>query len=473
MKYSIVIIFILFISINAGTWSDIEQLTNSDCDNQNLDLISVFSSGTDISYIAWEQSVDDFTTKIVFSNLNSDITPQTVLFESGVHFKSPKFSKCYENTSGKTSLFYLFYETNKNGNTDIYYLKYYEDGTFSEPIPFFNTEDNENSLNGSVIYWPQIVWESNGSIFHSEYFSTDWASPQLIDGADCYTPDISSTDFIVAYLKNIDDSLKVYYAEQNDYTNYNVLFDEGTSSNLSFCKGNYCTQCLTWQNLTDSISQVYFNDFDLGEDKIEEFPNLNKYQPTVYDLPPPMSKNTSYDMMPLMAFVLDTAGYHQIYANDDCHEFHGFYNVAVDSTMNRNPQLFEGKPCSEGVDVILIWESLQDGHWQLQMRSNSQWIPADIEDLCYSKTKKYKLFQNYPNPFNPKTKIEYFLPKTAYVRIEIYNTLGQLISIAVDSKKYPGHHSVFINAKQLNSGIYFYRIKTDQFSQIKKMTVIK
>ncbi len=86
---------------------------------------------------------------------------------------------------------------------------------------------------------------------------------------------------------------------------------------------------------------------------------------------------------------------------------------------------------------------------------------------------EFTLYQNYPNPFNPSTTIKYNLAKDDFVNISIYNTMGELIDILLNDYKKAGTHEVKFTAKQISSGIYFYRITTQNFIQTKKMLFIK
>lgn len=85
----------------------------------------------------------------------------------------------------------------------------------------------------------------------------------------------------------------------------------------------------------------------------------------------------------------------------------------------------------------------------------------------------FKLQQNYPNPFNPSTRITFTLPGIENVTLEIYNTLGQKIETLLNNKMPAGSHEVRFNAQNLSSGIYFYRITAGDFSQVRKMVLLK
>ncbi|MCC6866248.1 MAG: SBBP repeat-containing protein [Ignavibacteria bacterium] len=80
---------------------------------------------------------------------------------------------------------------------------------------------------------------------------------------------------------------------------------------------------------------------------------------------------------------------------------------------------------------------------------------------------------NYPNPFNPSTTINYYVPKESNVKISIYDILGRTVAELVNEKKAEGQYNVVFNASALNSGIYFYRFKTDYSDETKKIVLIK
>ncbi|MCU0342814.1 MAG: T9SS type A sorting domain-containing protein [Ignavibacterium sp.] len=85
----------------------------------------------------------------------------------------------------------------------------------------------------------------------------------------------------------------------------------------------------------------------------------------------------------------------------------------------------------------------------------------------------YYIAQNYPNPFNPSTRINFGLKNAGNVEITVYNILGNKITTLVNEFKSAGNHSVSFNASNLSSGIYFYKIITNEFVQTKKMILEK
>jgi hypothetical protein len=87
---------------------------------------------------------------------------------------------------------------------------------------------------------------------------------------------------------------------------------------------------------------------------------------------------------------------------------------------------------------------------------------------------EFALLQNYPNPFNPSTKITYTLKSSSIVRLSVYDLLGREAAVLVnDERKAAGKYEVTFNSTNVSSGIYFYRLQTDNFVKTNKMVVIK
>jgi hypothetical protein len=87
--------------------------------------------------------------------------------------------------------------------------------------------------------------------------------------------------------------------------------------------------------------------------------------------------------------------------------------------------------------------------------------------------KDYSLSQNFPNPFNPVTKINFALPKQGFVTLKIYDIVGREVQTLVSEMKQAGYYSIDFSGSSLSSGVYFYKIQTDDFVSVKRMVLIK
>ena len=120
-----------------------------------------------------------------------------------------------------------------------------------------------------------------------------------------------------------------------------------------------------------------------------------------------------------------------------------------------------------------LYQKWVDSDWQnLNKRMFEYFTTTGLKTLS-SADNSYSLSQNYPNPFNPSTTIEFDLPKSSDVKIEVYNIAGQRIQILLNEKMSAGSHNVEFNAQNLSSGVYFYRIDVGQFQDVKKMILLR
>ncbi|MDH3892510.1 MAG: T9SS type A sorting domain-containing protein [candidate division Zixibacteria bacterium] len=133
------------------------------------------------------------------------------------------------------------------------------------------------------------------------------------------------------------------------------------------------------------------------------------------------------------------------------------------------------------------------GTWKWAAAGGNDFFPAWGGPYCYfvepdpadvkvtddnSLPTTFSLGQNYPNPFNPSSSIAFDLPIVTHVRLTVYNVLGQEVTTLVDEKLGQGSYEAEWNGRSssgnhVSSGIYFYRLHTEQFTQTKKMVLLK
>jgi hypothetical protein len=98
-------------------------------------------------------------------------------------------------------------------------------------------------------------------------------------------------------------------------------------------------------------------------------------------------------------------------------------------------------------------------------------VVGDLTDLA--KPSEYVLHQNFPNPFNPSTTIKYSINLMSNVNLIIYNSLGEEVTILVYEFKDPGQYEIIFDGNDFSSGVYYYRLITEEFSEVKSMMLIK
>jgi aminopeptidase N len=129
-------------------------------------------------------------------------------------------------------------------------------------------------------------------------------------------------------------------------------------------------------------------------------------------------------------------------------------NQLMSFYFNRQPTGVTFDPNNE---IVIKTASLVVG-----INENEGQIPAN-----------YELKQNYPNPFNPVTNIDYSIPKNSEVKLTVYDMTGKEISVLVSEFKQAGRYTVSYNAEKKASGVYYYKLQAGDFTEVKKMILVK
>jgi hypothetical protein len=126
---------------------------------------------------------------------------------------------------------------------------------------------------------------------------------------------------------------------------------------------------------------------------------------------------------------------------------------------------------AEGVHSVVVTNP--DGQFDQLPGAFTVYVPTGINDDRLQNPTGFSLMQNYPNPFNPTTKIDFRIPNGSVTKIAVYNLAGQEVATLLKEFRPAGQYSVEFNAEKLPSGIYFYQLKTENYSAMKKMVLMK
>ncbi|MBN1480001.1 DUF1565 domain-containing protein [candidate division KSB1 bacterium] len=165
-------------------------------------------------------------------------------------------------------------------------------------------------------------------------------------------------------------------------------------------------------------------------------------------------------------------------------------NPSFQDTIDADYHLAMDSPCiGAGIDSIYIDRNRNycppfdlDGrtrpypmltHPDIGAYENERAHPVLIRSINNDLPTVFDLRQNYPNPFNPTTTIEYTIPSPAFVELEVYNILGQKVKVLVAEQKHPGHYKYTWDASAFPSGVYYYRLKANDFSDVKSFLLVK
>ncbi len=163
--------------------------------------------------------------------------------------------------------------------------------------------------------------------------------------------------------------------------------------------------------------------------------------------------------------------------------FYPFVNVPLTANVSTkeislNQFLVNGQPAYMGNVSMVSFQltkslnpSINNYDYTIQnavIISNSVGVNSNTTDI-----KDYALTQNYPNPFNPTTKIAFSLPKQGNVTLKVYNMLGKEVATLINDFRNIGNYEVSFDGASLSSGVYFYKLEAEGFSDVKRMMLVK
>jgi hypothetical protein len=126
-----------------------------------------------------------------------------------------------------------------------------------------------------------------------------------------------------------------------------------------------------------------------------------------------------------------------------------------------------------GSVVHVVWQDKRDGNWEIYYKRNPTGNTIGIKNISSEIPSSYSLQQNYPNPFNNTSNLKFQIVNTGDVKLVVYDIMGREVQTLVNEQLSPGTYEVTFDASMLPSGIYFYRLTSGDFSETRKMILIK
>lgn len=207
--------------------------------------------------------------------------------------------------------------------------------------------------------------------------------------------------------------------------------------------------------------------------------STNEYIVLKWEIPVDIRKLTMYDILP------NASTSTNIHVTD-CEIFFYKNNIEVNHIASTGPLNLSGanipvSPITTTDSMKVIVKSFtglinnESLAGLAEIETNARVSSVDLIGInnSISKNFDFKLEQNYPNPFNPSTIIRFSLPKSQDVTLEVFDITGKNIATLISGKVQGGNNSIQFLANNLPSGIYFYKLKTETFTQSRRMILLK
>jgi hypothetical protein len=474
-------LFLIFLDIPESNgqpfyeWEEKTPLTDSVSDNTNpyLRLIYTQSLG-EMMVMTWEKSTDASSTAIYFQDIISGGEPQIVVSDPGVHYTHPYIMEI----GSMDTLFYLFYESDQAGNSDIFFMKYSEDGQFTGPFPFANSAGDEKELKDmyeSGFYKSsegryvinRLVWTDDGRLMGCDVEASgsqiNFNEPVLLDSGNCSDPVISVFG-PVFYIREDEAGRFIYYVTI-EYPSGNwgepvLFFDGGNCYNLE--QDKVAAIFLAWSADSNAVFRNYiasnyppYDGYALGPEQDTPF------DPGICSIVIGVEPGEKFYDLFYMAFPFQDNANDEIYLNDGWSTYPEFYNFSQSGTENRNPDFYYGESYYWSCFyVYLVWEEFRNGHWQIFTAKTIMCVGGVDEN-----SEKGSFIKTYPNPFRDEVTVSYTLSAEDYIKVDVIDLYGRKIRELYKGKQLAGGQEVDWNGKDeggntVSEGIYFIHLSS-------------
>jgi hypothetical protein len=450
------------------TWSTPVPFSDSLSDNTGATMKYLnFYDGNDF-YVFWTKSEDPSSSDIVARRYYAMDEPVYVVDEGDYHYRNPQIIPL-DNFQYPDTLFILFYESDIDGDFDIYYQKYTPSG-FTTPAAL--TINDHDDLNLEVDNSGGIIWESNGSIFFT-YLHGTYAYEQIyfdtisaVDSVLCSNPSLSKQQsgaypLYLSWEKIVNDTARIILKEF-DYNTWNwmenrIISMDGMSYQPKFSEGSLSEvpASLCWDTHFSDSSVIV--GYDLSEEYfMPEFKQVMPFNPHFFNVFIGVDWLWSYAVL---TFEVEDQEQTDIYGGDG-----GLYaylmdyvNISNSQAIDRNPYLFGGY-FGTYQDVINIWESHRNGHWQLFSAQITVPVWGSAGEL---KDENILNLNAEPNPFHKATKLSFDIQSEGEYDLMLIDVNGRVLNYWTYNFE-TGHNEIKLALlESLPSGIYYVRVKKD------------
>lgn len=430
------------------------------------------------------------------------------------------------------NIIHIVWFDNRDGNYEIYYKRSVDEGTaWSTDTRLTNDIGVSNrpalALSGNYVH---LVWNdrvSNEEIYYKQ--STDggisWGSSVRLtnDGANSNFPSVYSSGnvVIVTWSENRDGNYEIYYKRSTDNgvswgADLRLTNDPAVSLQPG-CAFSGSVVHLCWHDNRDGNNEIYYKrSSDLGvtwgsDTRLTNmagtsfFPVIDAAMQNVFiswvedsDGNPEIytkrssdfgltweanqrqTNNPGISIRPTLSF--SGLNIHLVWQDniDGNDEIYYKYSSNAGISFSANQRLTENQsfsvyPCHtvSASGVHAVWRDFRDGNWEVYYKRNPIGNLTNLQCISGGTPDKFSLSQNYPNPFNPVTNIAFSIQKSSFVKLTIFDALAGNVAVLMNQKLEPGNYITNWDASNFSSGVYLYKLETDEFAEIRKMILLK
>ncbi len=455
-------------------WEQDIQLTNYPLQSytQNVAADSIFI------HVVWAKSEGNFLEIFYKKTSDNGLTwsPDIRLAFIPGTCETPKIT-----VSG--NIVHVVWIDHRNGNKQIYYMRSIDSGdNWSDAVRLINTtydsEDPQLKCTGTNIH---LIWtdvrDGNAEIYYKKSSNSgiNWGNDERLtnNSFNSIEPSlgINLSDIHIVWKDYRDGNAEIYYkSSQNSGQNWSSdirLTSNSALSGLPEISVSGANIHIVWFDAREIYYKIFYKKssdggLSWGSDfLLSSNINQNAFTPDLI---------VSGNMCHVVWSDTRDNNYDIYYkqSSDIGSNWSADYRLTTDIDDSYSPNVI-----FSGTNLFVFWYDNRTGHFEIFYNKNPTGNPIGINNISSDIPYEFMLEQNFPNPFNPMTKIKFHIPEPGNVSMEIYDALGRNVSTLVNENLTPGIYEIEWNAVNQSSGIYFYKIVTSEFSEVKKMVLIK
>lgn len=475
----VVFITLFFNLIVYSQWQNDLRLTNdpfssSLCDNN----ASAIATSSNILHVVWYDSRDG--NPEIYYKRSTDI---------GLSWGSDTRLTNNASQSGRPtiavngSIIHIIWHDTRDGNNEIYYKRSLDAGV-SWGSDFRLTNNSAMSLSPSIVSIGQlvhIVWfddrDGNFEIYYkrSTNAGIDWGNDIRLTN----DPATSLNSSIAAFGTKI----HIVWDDNRGNTPQELYYKRSTDEGLSWGADIPLTNNSPGASYYPSVSvsgvniHVVWEDFRSGD---EIYYKRSSNEGLNWGTDIPLTNSSGLSSYP--SIVASGSLVHATWWDDRDGNREIYYKRSTNTGIiwEAETRLTNNSGISQNVCIAVsettvhtVWQDHRDGNGEIYYKRNPTGNLVGIRNIKSVAPKEFNLFQNYPNPFNPLTIIEFDIPRKGFIKLTIFDVLGQEITKLVNQDMIPGNYKIDWDASNYPSGVYFYKLETSDFNQTKKMILIK
>ncbi len=386
-------------------------------------------------------------------------------------------------TSANNNVFVTWVDQ-RDGNDRIYFKRSTDNGA-SWSVDF-SLSDNVSlafipaiCVSGNTIL---IIWGSiSGGTYtlrckRSPDAGYSWATETIITSSVyCCYPSVScyGETAVLCWADNRDGNEEIYFSKSSNLgINWNaetrLTNNVSQSTRPSICiDGRYVY--VAWVDDRDGNKEIYFrSSYNYGGNWFGEvktsnaagessFPNIAAYEDAVHIVWEDFRNGAD-----------NSEVYYKMTTNRGG-------NWSTETRLTNNSSI-SGNPhvAVSGSNLHVVWHDFRNGALpEIYYKRNPTGNPIGIQQISTEIPTDFIMSQNYPNPFNPETIIRIQIPESEYVRLAVFDASGKEVALLVNEHLSTGTYEINFEASELASGVYFYRLTSGSFTDVKKMMLVK